>query len=86
MRLSEGLERCSTPSAVMRVPFLHFSSVLGTQDDHLLLLEVEGHGGGRGHTGGISVGREGTSVVDDIVGMEVFKLFPRRADEHVAHE
>lgn len=65
---------------------LHLSSVLSTQDDHLLLREVDGHRGGRGHTSGISVGREGTSVVDNVVRVEGLQLFSRRPDEHVAHE
>ena len=65
---------------------LHLTGVLGTEDDHLLLGEVDGDRGGRGHTGGESVGREGAGVVDDIVGVEGLELLSRGADEHVAHE
>jgi len=55
-----------------------------TQDDHLVTLEVDGNGGGRGHTGSKSVGRELTSVVDDEVGLaEVLELFRGRSDKHV---
>lgn len=54
---------------------LHLTSVLGSEDDHLLLGEVDGNGCGRGHTGGPSVRRESTSVVDDIVGVESLELF-----------
>lgn len=66
--------------------FFHLTGILGTEDDHLFLGEVDGHGGGRGHTGGEPVCREGASVVDDIVGVEALQLLSRRADEHVAHE
>jgi hypothetical protein len=65
---------------------LHFSGVLGTQDDHLLVGKVDGDRRGRGHTLGETVGREGTGVVDDIVGVEVLELRPSGTDEHVAHE
>lgn len=65
---------------------LHLSGVLGTEDDHLLVGKVEGNGSRRGHTASIPVGREGTGIVDGVVGLEVLKLFPRRADQHVAHE
>lgn len=65
---------------------LHLTGVLGTKDDHLLLGEVDGNRGRRGHTSGESVGWEGTGVVDDIVGVEVLQLLSRRADKHVAHE
>lgn len=65
---------------------LHLTSVLSTKDDHLLLVEVDGHGGGRGHTLSVSVGRELAGVVDGVVGVEVLELLTRRADEHVAHE
>ena len=65
---------------------LHLTGVLGTQDNHLLLGEVESHGGSRGHTLSEAVGREGTGVVDDIVGVEAVELFPGWADKHVAHE
>ena len=65
---------------------LHLTGVLGSQDDHLLLGEVDGDGGGRGHTLSEAVGGERTGVVDDIVGVEVLELLGRGADEHVAHE
>lgn len=65
---------------------LHLTSILGTQDDHLLGGEVDGDGGGGGHALGVSVGREGSGIVDGVVGVEVFELLTRRADEHVPHE
>lgn len=70
----------------MTTHLLHLASIFGTQNDHLLLLEVDGHGGVGCHGSGISVGRESTGVVDDIVGVEVLQLFPRGTDEHVVHE
>lgn len=65
---------------------LHLTSVLGTEDDHLLLGKVDSHGGGRGHTLSEAVGRERTGIVDDIVGVEVLKLLASWANQHVAHE
>lgn len=65
---------------------LHLTGVLGTEDNHLLLVEVNGDGGARGHTLGVSVGGERASVVDGVVGVEVLELLARGADEHVAHE
>lgn len=65
---------------------LHLTSILGAEDDHLLFSEVDGDGGSRGHTGGVSVGWEGTSVVNDIVGVEMFEFLDGRTDKHVAHE
>jgi hypothetical protein len=65
---------------------LHLTSVLGTKDDHLLVGEVDGNGGGGGHTLGEAVGGERASVVDDIVGVEVVELLTLGADQHVAHE
>lgn len=65
---------------------LHLTSVLGTKDNHLLVGEVDSHGGGGGHTLSEAVGRERTSVVDDIVGVEVFEFLTLGADQHVAHE
>lgn len=65
---------------------LHLTSVLGTKDNHLLVGEVDSHGGGGGHTLSKAVGRERTSVVDDIVGVEVFEFLTLGADQHVAHE
>lgn len=70
----------------MTTHLLHLASIFGTQNDHFLLLEVDGHGGVGCHGSGISVGRESTGVVDDIVGVEVLQLFPRGTDEHVVHE
>lgn len=67
-------------------PLLHLTSIFGTEDNHLLLGEVDGNGGGGGHTGGEAVGGESTGVVDDIVGVEVLELLARGPDEHVTHE
>lgn len=65
---------------------LHLSGILGTENDHLLVGEVDGNRRGRGHPGGESVSWEGTSIVDGVVGMEMLELFPRWSDEHVSHE
>lgn len=65
---------------------LHFTSILGSEDDHLLLSKVDGDGSGTGHTLSPSVGWERTGIVDDIVGVEVLELGPRWSDKHVAHE
>ena len=65
---------------------LHLAGVLGAEDDHLLVGEVDGDRRGRGHADGVAVGREGAGVVDDIVGVEVLELLAAWADEHVAHE
>lgn len=65
---------------------LHLTGVLGTKDNHLLVGEVDSHGGGGGHTLSEAVGRERTSVVDDIVGVEVLEFLTAWADQHVAHE
>jgi hypothetical protein len=62
------------------------TSILSTKDDHLLGSEVDGDRGGRSHTLGEAVGREGTGIVDCVVGVEVLELLTRRADEHVPHE
>jgi hypothetical protein len=65
---------------------LHLTGVLSTEDDHLLVGEVNSHGGGRGHTLCEAVGGERAGVVDDIVGVEVLKVLARGTDQHVAHE
>lgn len=52
------------------------TSVLGTEDNHLLVRKVEGNRGRGGHAAGIPVGRESTGIVDGVVGLEVLKLFP----------
>lgn len=66
---------------------LHLTGVLGTEDDHLHALEVDLDGGGGGHSGGETVGRELASVVDDEVGLsEVGELLGGGTDKHVVHE
>lgn len=65
---------------------LHLTGVLGTEDNHLLLGEVEGDGCRRSHTGGVLVSWEAAGVVDDPVGVEVLELLPAWADKHVPHE
>ena len=62
------------------------TSVLSTENDHLLSSEVERDGCGRGHALGVAVGGEGSGIVNGIVGVEVLKLLTSRADEHVPHE
>lgn len=65
---------------------LHLTGVLGAEDDHFLLGEVESDGCRRSHTGGVFVGWEAAGIVDDPVGVEVLEFFSARADEHVSHE
>lgn len=65
---------------------LHLTGILSTEDDHLLLLEVDGDRSARGHTLGVSVGGELASVVDGVVGVEVLELLAGGSDKHVAHE
>lgn len=65
---------------------LHLSGILGTKYNHLFLGKVNADRGGRGHTLRPSVGRERSGIVDNVVRVEMLKLFPLRADEHVAHE
>jgi hypothetical protein len=65
---------------------LHLSCVLGTKDNHLLLSKVDRDGGGGSHSSGEAVGREGASIVDCVVGVEVLELLASRPNEHVAHE
>lgn len=65
---------------------LHLPGVLRTQDDHLLLGKVDGYRSGRSHAGREPVRREGTGVVNNVVGVEMLQLLPRGADEHVSHE
>ena len=65
---------------------LHLSSIFSTQDDHLLLSEINCNGCGGCHPGCVSVGREGAGIIDGIVGVEIDELFSRWPDEHVTHE
>lgn len=65
---------------------LHLTSILGSKNDHLFLCKVDGHRGTRGHTLGISVCWERTSVVDGVIWVKVLKILAIRSDEHVAHE
>lgn len=65
---------------------LHLTGVLSTQDNHLLIGEIEGDGCARSHTLRELVGRERTGVVDSVVGVEVLQLLTGRADKHVAHK
>ena len=66
---------------------LHFTGVLGTQDNHFHSLEVDFDRSSGSHTGSESVGRELSGVVDDEVGFAVvFELLRRWSDQHVVHE
>jgi hypothetical protein len=62
------------------------TSILSTENDHLLGGEVDSDRGGRGHTLGVAVGGERAGVVDGVVGVEALELLARRTDEHVPHE
>ena len=65
----------------------HLSSVLGTEDNHLHALEVDLDGGGRGHTGSETVGRELAGIVNNKVGLaKLLELVLGGTDEHVVHE
>lgn len=68
------------------LPFLHFTSILSTKDDHLLLLEVDRDRGVGGHAGSVPVGWESTGIVDHVVRVEVLELLARWPDKHVVHE
>jgi hypothetical protein len=65
---------------------LHLARVFSSKDNHLLLGEVNGHGGGGGHTSSESVCWESASVIDDIVRVECLQLLASRSDKHVSHE
>lgn len=66
---------------------LHLSSVLSAKDNHLHTLEVNLDGGGGGHAGGETVGRELAGIVNDEVWFtEGLELGFGRSDEHVVHE
>jgi hypothetical protein len=69
-----------------QLTLLHFTSVLSSKNNHLLLSEVDRDGGGGGHSSGEAVGRESAGIVDCVVGVEVLELLASRPDEHVAHE
>jgi len=43
-------------------PFLHLSSILGTKDDHLALSKAERYARGRGHSLGVSISWELSSI------------------------
>ena len=62
------------------------TSVFGTKDHHLFLLEVDRYRGVGCHAGRISVCRECTSIVDHVVGVEVLQFLARGTDKHVVHE
>jgi hypothetical protein len=64
----------------------HLSGILSTENDHLLLSEVDSDRGRRGHAAGVPVGGESAAVVDGVVGVEVLELFSRGTNQHVAHE
>lgn len=65
---------------------LHLAGIFGSENDHLLLGEIDGNRCRRGHTLCEAIGREGTSIVNDIVWVEVLEILARRANEHIPHE
>ncbi|KAH3686254.1 hypothetical protein WICPIJ_002751 [Wickerhamomyces pijperi] len=68
-------------------PLLHLTSVLGTQDNHLHVLEVDLDRSRGGHTLSVDVGWELTSVVNcEIWLTKVLQLFVGRLDQHISHE
>ena len=67
--------------------FLHLSSVLSTEDDHLHAPEIDLDGGRRCHALRETVGRELTCVVDDEIWFtKVCQFLFRGSDEHVVLE
>jgi len=54
---------------------LHLTGILGTEDDHFLVGKVDGHRGRRGHTSSVSVGWEGTTIVNCVIRVESLQLF-----------
>lgn len=66
---------------------LHLTGVLGSENDHLLILEIYVNSSARGHARGESVGREGASVVDGKVrNTKGLEFLGSGTDKHVAHE
>jgi len=65
---------------------LHLSGILGTENNHFLIGEVDSNRGSGGHALGVSVCWEGAGIVDGVIGVEVFEIFGIGADKHVAHE
>jgi hypothetical protein len=66
---------------------LHFTSVFGSKDNHLLLVKVEGDRGGGGHAGGVTIGRELAGVVNSEVRLaKISKFGSGGTDKHVVHE
>lgn len=68
---------------------LHLAGVLGAEDDHLALLEVQRHCGVINNIGDVLVGSEFTSVEDVVVGsvLEIpVELGLSGSDQHVGHE
>jgi hypothetical protein len=65
---------------------LHLTSVLGAEDNHLPLGEVDRNGCWGGHALGVSVCWERTGIVNGVVRLEMLKILWIWADEHVAHE
>ena len=66
---------------------LHLAGILGPENDHLVRRKVDGHTRTRGHAEGVSVGGEGTGVVDGKVGGAVrLHLLLGGTYEHVAHK
>jgi hypothetical protein len=65
---------------------LHLPGILCAENDHLFVSEVDGDTRRARHTRRVSIGGKGASIVNCVVRVEVLQLFPRRANEHVAHE
>ncbi len=66
---------------------LHLPRILGSQDDHLAGVEVEGDTRLAGHPGGVLVGGELTGIQDGKVRLSVgLQLLLCRSDQHIVHE
>lgn len=65
----------------------HFSGILSSQNDHFMALEVEDDRGGWRHSGGVSVCRELSGIVNGEVGLTKLRQFLfGGSNEHVSHE
>lgn len=83
---SPGIKRKQLGGEKRLLTLLHLTGVLGTQNNHLLVGEVDGNRCAGCHALRVSVCWEGTGVVNGVIGVKVLEIFPIRADKHVAHK
>ena len=65
---------------------LHLTRILRAQNHHLLLRKVDRDRRSRRHPGRVSVRREGTGIIDGVIGLEMLQFLSRGTNEHVPHE